>query len=226
MNSPIIESADLNLLKKTEGKIIFPSQIYDEKYIGPLYGYYVPKTNIFNVIPTDLKQEINKEDRRTAEKDDTIADIRACLAQSIRAQSIREGKPIEREIDPLYGNKCSLLGYILPTNPLKYIIKDNEEMTSEDKIRYSFNKINIVSPNTISLYQKHFITIKEKYIPELIQILKYDSSLYNSSLYQIVEWVENIFSNHIDYNLPNEILLGCWEASHLYFYRNPLLTYF
>ena len=208
--------------KQTKDKYSFPQ--FDKLICSHAIGLYMfaklilkeefikielPKTNIFNVIPTDLKQEINKEDRRTAEKDDTVADIRASLAQSIR-----EGKTIKREIDPLYGNKCSLLGYILPTNPLKYIIKDNEEMTSEDKILYSFNKINIGSPDTIFLYQKHFITIKEKYIPELIQILKYDSSLC-----EIVKWVENIFSNHIDYNLPNEILLGCWEASHLYFYR-------
>ena len=63
MNSLIIESANLKLETKQTGKIIFPSNIYDEKYIGPLYGYYVPDTNVFNVIPIDSPNRI-KEDKR------------------------------------------------------------------------------------------------------------------------------------------------------------------
>lgn len=53
MNLPIIESANLGLNTKQTGKVIFPSQIYDEKYIGPLYGYYISETNVFNLIPLD-----------------------------------------------------------------------------------------------------------------------------------------------------------------------------
>lgn len=49
MNLPIIESANLGLNTKQTGKVIFPSQIYDEKYIGPLYGYYISETNVFNL---------------------------------------------------------------------------------------------------------------------------------------------------------------------------------
>ena len=90
MNSPIIESANLKLETKQSGKIIFPSNIYDEKYIGPLYGYYVPETNLFNVIPIDSPNKI-KDDKR-----------------------------------------ISLLGYVLPINPLKFILNENQILDKED----------------------------------------------------------------------------------------------
>lgn len=63
MNLPIIESANLGLNTKQTGKVIFPSQIYDEKYIGPLYGYYISETNVFNLIPLDSPDKI-KDDKR------------------------------------------------------------------------------------------------------------------------------------------------------------------
>ena len=90
MNSTIIELANLKLETKQAGKVIFPSNIYDEKYIGPLYGYYVPDTNVFNVIPIDSPNRI-KEDKR-----------------------------------------ISLLGYVLPINPLKFILNENQISDSED----------------------------------------------------------------------------------------------
>lgn len=97
MNLPIIESANLGLNTKQTGKVIFPSQIYDEKYIGPLYGYYISETNVFNLIPLDSPDKI-KDDKR-----------------------------------------CSLLGYVLPVNPLKSILNENQlfdtENTDKDGLR-------------------------------------------------------------------------------------------
>ena len=37
MNLPIIESANLGLNTKQTGKVIFPSQIYDEKYLSLIH---------------------------------------------------------------------------------------------------------------------------------------------------------------------------------------------
>ena len=180
MNSHIIESANLYLKTRPEGKIIFPSQIYEEKYIGPLNGYYVPETNIFNVIPTDTLHINN--------------------------------------------GKCSLLGFILPLNPLRYIeektpekdplsiIKEKMGLSNEHKKTLTiqpskpipFDGDGIAINNDISL------SIKEKFIPELIRLLKYESFLIDS----IQEWVEYIFKSR-----EEDLLLGYWEDNRIYFHH-------
>lgn len=46
--------------KKREPQIIFPTQILEEKYVGELKGYYVEKTNTYNVLPFDKDASINE----------------------------------------------------------------------------------------------------------------------------------------------------------------------
>lgn len=164
MNSTIIELANLKLETKQAGKVIFPSNIYDEKYIGPLYGYYVPETNVFNVIPTDTLHANN--------------------------------------------GKCSLLGYILPANPLKDLFLDEEKETPEKIIQKEVERnqkmtlfreklsrdlktgnFHIPPPSPpIELPKTDYLIIREKFIPKLIELLR-----YNDLLRPILDWVEDVF---------------------------------
>ena len=192
MNSPIIESANLRLKTKQIGKIIFPSNIYDEKYIGPLYGYYVPDTNVFNVIPTDTLHANN--------------------------------------------GKCSFLGYILPANPLKDLFLDEEKETPEKIIQKEVERNQKMTlyreklaralkagndlhnlhipppPPPIELPKTDYLIIREKFIPKLIELLR-----YNDLLHPILDWVEDVFYSQ---NIKEKnILLGCWDAGNLIFYH-------
>ena len=177
MNSPIIESADLKLETKQTGKIIFPSNVYDEKYIGPMYGYYCMETNVFNVIPVDSPNRI-KEDKR-----------------------------------------ISLLGYILPVNPLKFILKENQILDLEDTDKNRLKRLTELLRKGEVLKNDEYICIKnEEYsasvknslIPELIKRTKFNP-LSNS----IVEWVKSIFGS--DKNIYSHILLGYWDGGNLFF---------
>ena len=44
---------DLNLNAQREASVIFPSSLVNNGYIGPVNGYYVPNTNIYNIVPQD-----------------------------------------------------------------------------------------------------------------------------------------------------------------------------
>ena len=151
MNSPIIESANLKLETKQTGKIIFPSNVYDEKYIGPMYGYYCMETNVFNVMPVDSPNRI-KEDKR-----------------------------------------ISLLGYILPVNPLKFILKENQILDLEDTDENRLKRLTELLRKGEVLKNDEYICIKnEEYsasvknslIPELIKRTKFNP-LSNSLIPQL-----------------------------------------
>lgn len=161
MNSLIIESANLKLETKQTGKIIFPSNIYDEKYIGPLYGYYVPNTNVFNVIPIDSPNRI-KEDKR-----------------------------------------ISLLGYVLPINPLKFILNENQISDSENTNENRLMRLTELLRNGEVLNNDEHIcikngeysdSIKNVLIPELTKNLE-----FNPLSDSIIEWVEFVFGSDKTY---------------------------
>lgn len=44
---------DLHLNAEREASIIFPSSLVDDDYTGLISGYYVPNTNIYNIVPQD-----------------------------------------------------------------------------------------------------------------------------------------------------------------------------
>lgn len=44
---------ELHLNAQREASIIFPSSLVDSGYTGPINGYYVPNTNIYNIVPLD-----------------------------------------------------------------------------------------------------------------------------------------------------------------------------
>lgn len=44
---------DLHLNAERDASIIFPAVLSDNGYIGPLNGYYVANTNVYNIVPTD-----------------------------------------------------------------------------------------------------------------------------------------------------------------------------
>ena len=44
---------DLHLNAEREASIIFPSGLKDNGYTGPISGYFVPNTNIYNIVPID-----------------------------------------------------------------------------------------------------------------------------------------------------------------------------
>ena len=177
MNLPIIESANLGLNTKQTGKVIFPSQIYDEKYIGPLYGYYISETNVFNLIPLDSPDKI-KDDKR-----------------------------------------CSLLGYVLPVNPLKSILNENQlfdtENTDKDGLRRLTSLIEkretLQNDECISVNKNDYLnTIQKRLLSELVNILK-----FNDLLPSILEWVDYIFGT--DKNISSNLLLGYWDGGNLLF---------
>lgn len=54
---------DLHLNAEREASIIFPSSLVDDDYTGPICGYYVPNTNIYNIVPLDgsiLKERVKR----------------------------------------------------------------------------------------------------------------------------------------------------------------------
>ena len=54
---------DLNLNAQREACVIFPSSLVNNGYTGPVYGYYVPNTNTYNIVPQDgniLEDRIKK----------------------------------------------------------------------------------------------------------------------------------------------------------------------
>lgn len=175
MSSSIIQSANLELQTRQTTKIIFPSQIYDEKYIGALYGYYVPETNIFNIIPVDSPTNIKGD------------------------------------------KKISLMGYVLPINPLRFIFNEEQSPNEEDSdklkqlIELLRNGETLNNDDCVNINKEEYSNIiNSKYIPELTHVLKY-CPLNNT----IIQWVKNVFG--IEGKISGDLILGYWDNGNLQF---------
>lgn len=58
-----IEVKGLNIESKRDLRIVFPAQIKESKYVGPINGYFVENTNVYNVIPIDAPEAILNDSR-------------------------------------------------------------------------------------------------------------------------------------------------------------------